>query len=320
MRAVIFKDKLEYFSDYTKPSIEKGWAVVKVLKAGICNTDLEIIKGYMGFKGILGHEFVGIVEECSNTEWLGKRVAGEINFGCNNCEWCKCGLGRHCPNRTTLGISNADGCMADYCKIPIDCLIEIPDNISNNKAVFIEPLSAACEILEQLENNITGKEKVIILGDGKLGILCSWVLTTAFEDVTLVGRHKSKLELASWNRLKTTTDINSISSADIVVEATGTSGGFNTAINICKPRGKIILKSTVADQKPVNMTKIVVDEISVIGSRCGQFKDGLTVMKNYLDIPLDKLITATFSAEKSLEAFEKSAKKGMLKIIIDFTT
>ena len=319
MRAVTFNNKLSYVSNYAKPSLETGWAVVRVLKAGICNTDLELIKGYMGFHGVLGHEFVGIVEECSKPEWLGKRVSGEINFACNNCEWCSQKLGRHCPNRTTLGIFKADGCMADYCKIPIDCLIEIPDDIPDNKAVFIEPLSAACEILEQLKSCVSGTEKVVVLGDGKLGILCSWVLTTAFNDVTLVGHHNDKLKLASWNKLKTTTDINCVSSPDIVVEATGTSSGLNTAIDICKPRGKIILKSTVADQKPVNMTKIVVDEISVIGSRCGQFKDGLAVMKNQPNIPLKRLITATYPAEKTLEAFKKSAQKGVLKIIIDFT-
>lgn len=318
MRAVIFSNKLSYVTDYPKPSLEKGWAVVKVQKVGICNTDLEIIKGYMGFNGVLGHEFVGIVEECTAHEWVGKRVAGEINFACGNCELCKQGLGRHCLNRTTLGIFKTDGCMADYCKIPIDCLIEIPDEISPQKAVFIEPLSAACEILEQLELSITGREKVMILGDGKLGILCSWILTTTFNNVTLVGRHKTKLELALWNGLKTTTDISSISPADIVVEATGTSGGLNAAIDSCKPRGKIILKSTVADQKPVNMTKIVVNEISVIGSRCGQFKDGLAVLKSYPDIPLERLISASFPAEKSLEAFKKSMQKGILKITIDF--
>ncbi len=319
MRAITFTSKLEYNSDYAKPLLQKGWAVVKVLKAGICNTDLEIIKGYTGFNGILGHEFIGIVEECSNTEWLGKRVTGEINFSCGKCEWCRQKLGRHCPNRTTLGIFNANGCMADYCKIPIDCLVEIPADIPDNKAVFIEPLSAACEILEQLKSTITGKEKVLVLGDGKLGILCSWVLTTAFNDVTLVGHHKDKLELSLWNKLKTSTDINSTSPADIVVEATGTSSGFNTAINMSRPRGKIILKSTVADQKPINMTKIVVDEISVIGSRCGLFKDGWVIMKNYPDIPLDRLITSTYPVEKSLEAFKKSAQKGILKVIIDFT-
>ena len=320
MRSVIFNNKLSYVTDYTKPSLEKGWALIKVLKAGICNTDLEIIKGYMGFKGVLGHEFIGIVEECSDTKWVGKRIVGEINFACNNCEWCKRRLGRHCPNRTILGILNTDGCMADYCKIPIDCLIEIPDNISDSKAVFIEPLSAACEIIEQLGSDITGNEKVTVLGDGKLGILCSWVLSTVFKNVTLVGRHKSKLELAAWNNLKTTTDISTVSSTDIVVEATGTSNGFNVAIDICKPRGRIILKSTVAEQKPVNLTKIVVDEISVVGSRCGQFKDGLAVMKNYHDIPLERLITSTISAEKSLEAFKKAAQKGVLKVIIDFAS
>ncbi len=318
MIAITFNKKLKLETNYKKPLPEPGWAIVKVHKTGVCNTDLEIIKGYMGFNGVLGHEFIGIVEECSNTHWVGKRVAGEINFACNKCNWCKQNLERHCPNRTTLGISKTDGCMAEYCKIPENCLIEIPESIPDNQAIFIEPLSAACEILEQLDSSITGKEDVLILGDGKLGILCSWVLSTKFNNVTLVGRHEKKLEIAKWNNLQTCTDISKLKQVDIVVEATGTSNGLNTAIEVCKPRGKIILKSTVADQKPINMAKVVVDEITIIGSRCGQFKDGLNIMNDYSDIPLEKLITAIYPASKSIEAFEKSKEKGVLKVLIDF--
>ena len=319
MRAVVFDNTLKYITDHVKPSLKDDWAIVKILKAGICNTDLEIIKGYLGFNGILGHEFIGIVEECNNSTWIGKRVSGEINFACGHCGWCKKDLGRHCPNRSVLGILNADGCMADYCKIPVDCLIEIPASIPDNKAIFIEPLSAACEILEQLGNNISGNEKIVVLGDGKLGILCSWVLATVFKDVTLVGHHKNKLELAAWKHLKTTDNLDNISSADIIIEATGTSGGFETAMKICKPRGKIILKSTVAEYEPINLSNLVINEITVIGSRCGQFKDGLSILQHHKDIPLERLITATYPAEKSLEAFKKSAEKGILKVVINFS-
>ena len=319
MQALVFNKGLRFETNYKKPCFEPGWAIIKVIKAGICNTDLEIIKGYMGFNGILGHEFIGIVEECSNKYWIGKRVTAEINFACGKCEWCKQNLGRHCPNRKTLGICKADGCMAEYCKVPENCLIEIPKTIPDNHAIFIEPLSAACEILEQLGPNITREEEVVILGDGKLGILCSWTLSTKFNNVTLVGRHESKLKLAKWNNLNVCTDTSKLTQVDIVVEATGTSNGLNTAIEICKPRGKIILKSTVADQKPVNMSKVVVDEITIIGSRCGQFNDGLNIMNNYPDIPLEKLITAIYPAKETINAFERSKEKGVLKILIDFS-
>ena len=348
MRAVVLDSELQYISNYPKPVIEQGWAIIKVIKAGICNTDLELIKGYMGFKGVLGHEFVGIVKECEDKTWIDKIVTGEINFGCNTCDSCLKGLQRHCPNRSTLGIVNADGCMSDYCKIPIDCLVEIPQDITINKAIFIEPLSAACEILEQLNilqpihfskcdlptqpqnghikfrkqkylrNNYTGTEQVTVLGDGKLGILCAWVLSTVFENVTLVGHHKEKLLIASWNEVKTIENSDNLPKADIVVEATGSVNGLNSAVELCIPRGTIILKSTIAEQTPVNFTQIVVDEITVIGSRCGQFKDGLNILQNYPDLPLERLISSEFPAEKSIEAFSESSKKGILKVLINF--
>ena len=318
MKAVIFDKKLKLVTDYPRPKLKSNWAVIKILKAGICSTDLEIIKGYKGFKGILGHEFVGIVEECDDSKWIGKRIVSEINFSCRKCDWCKKGLDRHCPNRTVMGILQSDGCMAEYCTVPIHCLIELPEIIEDNKAVFIEPLSAACEIIEQLGNNINSNKKVVVLGDGKLGILCSWVLSTVFKDVTIAGHHKEKLKLAEWNGIKTTENIESLKYADITVEATGSVSGFETSVKLCRPRGTLILKSTIAANIPLDLTKIVVDEISVIGSRCGQFKDGISIIKKYPDIPLERLVADIFPINKAVDAFSRSSQKGILKVLIEF--
>ena len=269
MKALVFDNELRLENNYRKPKAKKGWSLVKVVKIGICKTDLEITKGYMGFNGVLGHEFIGIVEDSQISSLIGKKVTGEINFSCKRCSYCKQGLDRHCPNRTTLGIQNADGCFAEYCVIPDHCIIEIPENIPDNKSIFIEPLSAACEILEQLEGKCSGREEVYILGDGKLGILCSWILSTAFNDVTLLGHHKEKLEIAKWNNIKTSLSADNLPQADIIVEATGSLGGFSTSINLCKPRGHLVLKSTIAANEPLNLAAIVINEINIIGSRCG---------------------------------------------------
>ncbi|MBT4511255.1 MAG: alcohol dehydrogenase catalytic domain-containing protein, partial [Chloroflexi bacterium] len=210
MRAVIFDGKLKYITNHPIPDIPAGWARIRVQMAGICKTDMEIIKGYMGFTGILGHEFIGIVENCEDSTWIGKRVVGEINAACGKCDLCDIGLGRHCPNRTTLGILDLNGCMADYCVLPIANLREVPPQISDDRAVFTEPLSAACEILEQLKPERW--ERAIVLGDGRLGILCVWVLSTVLSDVTLIGHHPEKLKLAQWCHLKTADNIDEIKS------------------------------------------------------------------------------------------------------------
>ncbi len=220
MAAAVFDGKLRYVQDYPVPVLKPGWARIKIKLASICKTDMEIMKGYMGFKGVLGHEFVGVVEECADSQWIGKRVVGEINAGCGHCDWCARGLGRHCPNRTTLGIINHDGCMAEYCQLPVANLLAVPEEIPDERAVITEPLSAACEILEQL--SVSGSERVVVLGDGRLGIFCAWVLSTVLEDVTVVGHHPEKLEVARWRNIKTTLSEKDVSpGADIVVEATG---------------------------------------------------------------------------------------------------
>ncbi len=315
MRAVLFDGKLRFVTDYPVPKVLPGWAQIRVQKAGICKTDMEIIKGYMEFKGILGHEFIGVVEQCDDSKWIGKRVVGEINAACGQCEWCANKMGRHCPNRATLGINNLNGCMADYCILPVANLYEVPKTVPDDRAILIEPLSAACEILEQLK--MKGLERAVILGDGRLGILCAWVLSTVLYDVTLVGHHPEKLELAAWRHIKTVvTSADVYAGADIVVDATGSGRGINEAMLLCRPRGIIVLKSTVASQGELNLATAVINELTLLGSRCGQFVDGLRMLELYPDMPVERLITGRYPIEQAVEAFERSAQSDAVKVLL----
>ena len=263
---------MRFDDDYPVPEVPAGWARIRVKVAGICRTDTEIIKGYMGFSGVLGHEFVGTVDRCQDETWVGKRVVGEINAACGLCEMCDRGLGRHCSHRSTLGILNLDGCMADYCVLPITNLKEVPEEIPDDRAVFVEPLSAACEILEQL--NPARCKRAIVLGDGKLGILCAWVLTTVLSDVALVGHHAQKLKVAKWRHLKTASSLKKVEpEANIVVDATGSVDGIKQAMAICAPRGHIVLKSTIAEGVELDLAALVINEQTIVGSRCGRFKE-----------------------------------------------
>ena len=284
MKAVVFNDKdgLCLDKDYKKPVPQKGEALVKVTLAGICNTDFEITKGYMGYNGILGHEFVGIVEEVNDEDksLLGKRVVAEISYGCNDpeCEWCAVKNYRHCPNRHTLGIWHKDGCFAEYLTMPINVLFEVPENVEDEQAVFVEPLAAACEITEQL--HIQPIQKVVVLGDGKLGLTTALTLFSQGLDVTLIGKHQNKLDIAKNQGVKTQLlqDTSVTNSYDVVVEATGSVSGFETSLNLVKPRGVLVLKSTIATGKELNLAPIVINEITVLGSSCGQFPPALNVL------------------------------------------
>jgi len=316
MAAAVFDGALRYIQNYPVPEVKPGWAKIKIKLAGICKTDMEIMKGYMGFKGVLGHEFVGIVEECADAQWIGKRVVGEINAACGRCDWCNRGLGRHCPNRTTLGIANLDGCMAQFCQLPVANLLTVPEEISDERAVITEPLSAACEILEQLP--VSGKERVIVLGDGRLGIFCAWVLSTVLEDITVVGHHPEKLRVAAWRHIKTTMNGKNIApGADIVVDATGSGAGIASAISLCRPRGTIVLKSTVAISGDINLAPIVINEQTILGSRCGRFADGLSIMRAFPDMPLDKLITARYPLDHVQDAFVRAQQSDALKVLLE---
>ena len=315
MTAVVFDGRLRLAVDHPVPSPPSGWVLVRILTTGICRTDLEITKGYMGFNGILGHEFVGQVMGGKHPDWIGQRVTGEINCACGACPMCRQGLARHCPTRSVLGILDQDGCMADYCLLPAANLYPIPADMSTDRAVFIEPVSAACEVLAQVD--LDPVEKIVVLGDGRLGILCAWALATLAENVTLVGRHPEKLEIARWRGLMTTRSPDAVSGADLVIEATGKPQGFAEAMAICRPRGTIVLKSTLASQGALNLAPLVVNEITVIGSRCGPFKEGLAMLQAHGDMPIDRLITARYPLSRALEAFDRARAPGALKILIE---
>ncbi|MBQ2871492.1 alcohol dehydrogenase catalytic domain-containing protein [bacterium] len=319
MKAVVFDNNLKLISDYNMPVPKSGEALIKVLMAGICNTDFEITKGYMGYNGILGHEFVGIVESVNSEDktLVGKRVVGEINCGCGECEYCKTGLERHCFNRQTLGIWQKDGCMAEYVTMPIKNLLVVPDNISDEEAVMVEPLAAALEILEQL--HIRPDANVLVLGDGKLGLTIALALSGAGLNVTQVGKHTNKLAITSQQGVKTVLleDLQITKTWDVVVEATGSINGFETALALTKPRGILVLKSTVASGKEFNFAPIVVDEITILGSRCGQFEPALRLLEQKR-INFKPLITDVYEIDNAIEAFEKNKAKDSIKVLIKF--
>lgn len=321
MKAIVFDENLKLDKNYEKPVPQKGEALIKVSLAGICNTDFEITKGYMGYKGILGHEFVGVVEEINDKDksLLGKRVVAEISYGCHkpDCEWCNQGLVRHCPDRHTIGIWRKDGCFAEYITLPLEILFEVPENVSNEQVVFVEPLAAACEILEQL--HIQPIQKVLVQGDGKLGLTTALTLNAFNYDVTLVGKHQNKLDIAKAQGVKTILldDLDVKPEWEVVVEATGSISGFETAMALTKPRGTLVLKSTVAGSKEFNLAPIVINEITVLGSRCGQFKPALRLLENNR-IDFKSLISGIYSVDDAIEAFEKNKEKDTLKVLIKF--
>lgn len=321
MKAIVFDENLKLDKNYEKPVPQKGEALIKVSLAGICNTDFEITKGYMGYKGILGHEFVGVVEEINDEDksLLGKRVVAEISYGCHkpDCEWCNQGLVRHCPDRHTIGIWRKDGCFAEYITLPLEVLFEVPENVSNEQVVFVEPLAAACEILEQL--HIQPIQKVLVQGDGKLGLTTALTLNAFNYDVTLVGKHQNKLDIAKAQGVKTILldDLDVKPEWEVVVEATGSISGFETAMALTKPRGTLVLKSTVASSKEFNLAPIVINEITVLGSRCGQFKPALRLLENNR-IDFKSFISGIYSVDDAIEAFEKNKDKDTLKVLIKF--
>jgi threonine dehydrogenase-like Zn-dependent dehydrogenase len=317
MRALVIDNGLRLAKDYPVPAPPQGEALVRVLQTGICNTDLELVKGYMNFTGVPGPEFVGVVEQATGREELiGQRVAGEINAACGVCETCRANRPTHCPQRTTLGIDRRDGALADYLALPFENLHPLPDSVTNDQAVFVEPLAAACEIPEQAK--IRPTDRVAVIGDGKLGLLCAQVAALSGCSLVAVGRHAEKLQILQRRGISTTTDPNTIKpgSLDLVVEATGTPSGFSAARQLVRPRGTIVLKSTYQGEAlPVNLTAIVVDEITLIGSRCGPFEPAIRLLTNR-QIDVESLIQARFSLNDGVAAFERAAQKGTLKVII----
>jgi len=314
VRCLWLEDGVLSRRDVPEPTPAHDEALIRVRLAGICKTDLEIVKGYMGFNGVLGHEFVGTVESGGNDRWTAKRVVGEINAACGTCALCRRGLDRHCPKRTVLGICRHDGCMADFCLLPLANLNAVPEGVSDEQAVFIEPLSAACAILEQVA--VTGVDRVVVIGDGKLGILCAWVMATAGAAVTLVGHHRDKLDLARWGGIRTAIEGNASEPADVIVEATGSHKGLAGAIGRCRPRGKIVLKTTVAGPFTIDLAPVVINEITIVGSRCGRFQDGLNLLAKHPDLPLGRLISACYPIKQACQAFDHAGRPEALKVLV----
>lgn len=319
MRAVVFAGKLEPCKDYHMPEPAAGEALVRVLLAGICATDLEIIKGYQRFCGILGHEFVGRVEAVNGPgqELVGRRVVGEINIGCSECDFCRQGLVGHCRNRQVLGIHGRDGALADYLTLPVANLHPVPAGITDEAAVFVEPLAAAFAVVEQVD--LRNGDKVLVLGDGKLGLLIAQVLKIVTPEVTLAGHHPAKLALAQGCGIRTVMagEMAGDKQFDLVVEATGTALGLTAALQQVRPRGTVVLKSTVAEGAPLNLAPAVVNEITMVGSRCGSFGPALAALAEG-KVAVAPLIDAVFPVEQALAALARAGSRGVLKVLVDF--
>jgi len=330
MRALVYRNNtLTLEKHYHEPSLEPGEALIHVLQAGICNTDLEITRGYMAFEGVLGHEFVGVVESVHEgsgasplTSLIGKRVVGEINAACRraDCFYCQRDMPTHCPNRTTLGIVNRDGAFAEYLTLPTANLHLVPDNVSDEEAVFVEPLAANFEIFEQV--HVRPTDSVIVLGDGKMGQLAAQVLALASCEVLMIGKHAEKLALVEQRGITTCLldDVPQLLKkagrrVDMVVECTGAAQGLELALQLVRPRGTVILKSTVADKSALHLAPIVIDEIRVQGSRCGPFAPALRALSQHtIDVRL--LISARYTLDDALAAFEYAAQPGVLKVLV----
>jgi len=315
MKALKF-DKTLQLVDVPPPERLAGEALIHVQMAGICNTDLEIIKGYMGFRGILGHEFVGRVEEASNADWVGQRVVGEINIACGKCEFCKIGLERHCRNRTVLGIQGKDGAFAEYLTLPERNLHKVPETISDQEAVFVEPLAASLEILEQVK--IEPSAKVAVIGDGKLGLLITQVLIRTGVELVVVGKSPHKLAIAeTFGAATAQVDSPPEQMFDYVVEVSGSPQGFELALALLKPRGTMVLKSTFHQNLTFNSSKIVIDEINIVGSRCGLFAPAIRHLEQKW-INVKPLISNIFSFANAQSAFKVASEADRLKVLLDF--
>jgi alcohol dehydrogenase len=335
MQALLFDGQLRLANDYPEPILAPGEALIRPSLVGICNTDIEITRGYMGFRGVLGHEFVGVVVDCEDRAWVGRRVVGEINAACRRCATCTRGDESHCPERTTLGIDRRDGAMAELFSLPIACLHQVPASLPDQAAVFTEPLAAALEILEQ--SHVRPTERVAVVGDGKLGLLCAQVLRLPGCEVVVIGRHPGRWELlhelgiaaahvGSLDERRKTKDeqghasnssssfVLRPSSFDIVVDCSGQPAGLAVARSLVQPRGRLVLKSTFAAESEMNLSRLVVDEVQLLGSRCGPFAPALRLLDHGL-IQVQPLVAGHFSLRQGLDAFAAASRR--LKILLE---
>lgn len=319
MNALFLEEgRLSWRGDCPIPTLGPEHALIRVLLAGVCSTDLEIVKGYAGgFHGIMGHEFVGVVEQVGSGRdslWIGRRVVGTINLGCWRCAVCLGSGPEHCPQRTVLGIIGKDGVFADYVTLPIANLLAVPDTVPDEEAVFTEPLAAALRIREQVA--VRPSARAAVVGPGRLGMLISQVLALAGTDVTVLGRRAASLELPRELGLATgLVDEQPDNAYDLVVEATGNDAGFAHSLRIVRPRGTLVLKSTFHGQASLNLTKLVVAEITVVGSRCGPFAPALRLLEQRA-VQVQPLIEAEYPLRDGVAALEHAARPGVRKVLL----
>jgi threonine dehydrogenase-like Zn-dependent dehydrogenase len=313
VRALVYDgSSLELRAGHPEPTATGMLAVAQVRLAGVCATDLEILHGYMAFDGVPGHEMVGQVI-AGPSDWIGARVVAEINFGCGRCETCTGGLQRHCPSRRVMGILGADGAFAERVCVPVTSLHRVPAGVTDQQAVFCEPLAAAFEILEQVEIN-TGAD-CVVLGDGRLGLLCAQVLATTGAQVSLVGKHPDNLALVEDRVQTVLLEAYEPAPADVVVEATGSASGMELAMRAVRPRGTVVLKSTVAGSHTVSLAPIVINEVTVVGSRCGPFAPALAALEAGT-VDVERMISATFPLDQGIAALDRAARPGVLKVLL----
>jgi threonine dehydrogenase-like Zn-dependent dehydrogenase len=313
MRAIVLDDRVTLQESRPAPNPADGEVLVRVNCAGICETDLQLIKGYMGFRGVLGHEFVGVAE---SGPFAGRRVVGEINCACWTCDTCRRGLNTHCPNRTVIGILNHDGAFADFIAVPQRNLHAVPDALPDDIAVFTEPVAAAYQIPAQIA--IRPDDRIIVLGDGRLGNLCAQVLARLSNRVTVVGKHSQKLALLNALGIATAlvSDPLDERSADIVVDCTGSDTGLPTALKLVRPRGTIVLKTTVAGTQTLPWAPFVIDEVTLVGSRCGPFDRALAALERG-EVSVTPLISERYDLRNGIEALERAQAKAVLKVLLN---
>ena len=314
MRALCWDGReLKLNAAYSAPKFDDQTALIKVHLAGICSTDLQIFKGYMDFRGVPGHEFVGSVVE-GPQKLVHRRVVGEINFACGRCEFCRRDLNRHCPNRSVMGILNADGAFAEFIAAPVMNLHVVADSLSDEEAVFTEPLAAAFEILQQVQ--VTLGDEVLVLGDGKLSFLCAQVLRLASANVALVGKHPDKLKLIKRFGVRTMLLSDwQPKQFDVVVEATGSASGLQLAMSAVRPRGTLVLKTTIAGEHKVSLAPLVINEITVVGSRCGLFAPALDALQERR-VSVAPLIEKVYPLTEGIEAVTHAGRPGARKILL----
>jgi threonine dehydrogenase-like Zn-dependent dehydrogenase len=314
MRALVVDGQLRLDPDYPCPEPPPGEARIRTVLVGICNTDLEITRGYADFRGVLGHEFVGVVEQAGDQALVGRRVVGEINAVCGTCETCRAGRATHCPNRTALGVRGRDGALAEMFCLPETNLHPVPPGMPDEVAVFVEPLAAACEVLDQV--HVRPTDRAVVLGDGKLGLLVAQVLALTGCDLTVIGRHPEKLDVVAARGIATRLGDEGLArQADLVVECTGHAAGFEAARRLVRARGTIVLKSTYHGLVQTNLSELAVNEIRVIGSRCGPFPAALRLLAEGL-VDVTPLIEARYPLDGALAAFEHAARRGTLKVLV----